>query len=109
MKLVYLVAAIIGAIVPYVYFIDHFQLHGMGLGAFIAEATITPAAQGVTADASIASFVFWAFMVQRYPSGSGPNPILFVVLNLAIGLSCALPAYLFEVERRRDARPAARA
>ena len=65
MKFVYLVAAIIGAIVPYVYFIDHFQLHGMGLGAFIAEATITPAAQGVTADASIASFVFWAFMVQR--------------------------------------------
>lgn len=105
MKIFFLIAAIVGAVVPYVYFIEHFQAHGTSLAALIAEMTSTPAAQGVTADATIASVVFWVFMTHRHRFAHGPNPILFVVINLAIGLSCALPAYLFAMELGR--RPGA--
>ena len=43
----------------------------------------------------VLSVVFWIEMLELRRRGSGPNPALFIVLNLAIGLSCALPAYLY--------------
>jgi hypothetical protein len=53
------------------------------------------AAAGFTADLLFTSFVFWLAMIIRRREGKGPNPILFIVLNLTIGLSCELPAYLY--------------
>jgi len=107
MKILYLIAAIIGAVVPFIYYVDHFQASGTSLGVFIDAITINAASRGLTADVLIASFVFWAFMIHRHRFRHGPNPILFIVVNLAIGLSCALPAYLFAMERQREAHAAA--
>lgn len=99
MKKIYLVAAVIGAIVPYIFFIDFFQEHGVDLGSFIAGLFSNGAAGGFSADLLITSFVFWIFMFQQKQRKNGPNPALFIVLNLTIGLSCALPAYLYARER----------
>ena len=101
MKLVYLVAAIIGAIVPYVFFVQHFADLGYSLGAFLAAGYANPVAGGAFSDLLISSFVFWIYMFTR---GEGaPRPWLFVILNLAIGLSCALPAYLYWREKTAPA------
>ncbi|MGB1666096.1 MAG: DUF2834 domain-containing protein [Pseudohongiellaceae bacterium] len=43
-------------------------------------------------DVVISSLVFWAFMLSQ--KEKGPVPLRFIVLNLFVGLSCALPAYL---------------
>ena len=94
-KTAYLVLAIVGAIVPYGFFIQHFGAAGFGLTDFISALFVNSAASGFTADLLITSLVFWIAMVQRRSSGIGPNPALFIFLNLAIGLSCALPAYLY--------------
>ena len=56
---------------------------------------VNPATGGFTADLVITSLVFWIAMYHRKYVGKGPNPAIFVVLNLTIGLSCALPAYLY--------------
>ncbi len=101
MKNVYLVAAIIGAAVPYVFFIQHFGAEGLALPAFIGAVLATPAASGFAADLVISSFVFWIFMFQA----RGPKPWPFIAINLLVGLSCALPAYLYF--RERGAVPAA--
>jgi hypothetical protein len=102
MKSLYLAAAILGAIVPYVFFIQHFGLHGLGLFAFVSAIFATPAASGFTSDLLISSFVFWAFMFHRSRFSQGPSPAVFIALNLLIGLSCALPAYLYAQERQRE-------
>ncbi len=94
-KTVYLVLAIIGAIVPYIFFIQHFGAAGFGLLDFISALFVNSAASGFTSDLLITSLVFWIAMYQRRSSGKGPNPAFFMFLNLAIGLSCALPAYLY--------------
>lgn len=106
MKQLFLVAAIIGAIVPYVFYIDHVATAGFGLGAFVGDVVANPAARGLTADLLISSFVFWAFMFHRNRFAHGPNPLGFIALNLLIGLSCALPAYLYaqELQRKPEAR-----
>lgn len=102
MKSLYLAAAVLGAIVPYVFFFQHFGLHGFGISAFIAAIFATPAASGFTADLLLSSFVFWAFMFHRNRFSHGPGPSIFIALNLLIGLSCALPAYFYAQERQRE-------
>lgn len=101
MKKVYLSLAIAGAVVPYLFFFDFMQEFGLNLSLFISSAFINGAAAGLGADLLISSFVFWLFMFQRHRGGNGPGPILFIVLNLTIGMSCALPAYLYAVEKRK--------
>ncbi len=94
-KTIYLVLAIIGAIIPYIFFIQHFGAAGFGLMDFISALFVNSAASGFTSDLLITSLVFWIAMYQRRSQGKGPNPAFFILLNLAIGLSCALPAYLY--------------
>lgn len=94
-KNVYLVLAIAGAVIPYVFFIEHFRAAGFGLLDFISALFVTAPAAGFTSDLLISSLVFWVAILQRRSRGKGPNPALFIVLNVSIGLSCALPAYLY--------------
>lgn len=97
LKNVYLVLAIIGAIVPYFFFLQHFDATGYAISDFLAAVFATPAASGFTADLLITSFVFWIYMFNQ--NDRSPMPWPFIVLNLSIGLSCALPSYLFWRER----------
>jgi hypothetical protein len=90
----YLGLAFAGAIVPYIFFIRHFADAGFGLPDFLSALFANPAAGGFTADLLISSLVFWIAMYHRRSRGKGPKPLLFIILNLTIGLSCALPAYL---------------
>jgi hypothetical protein len=50
----------------------------------------------------ISSLVFWIALFNRHSKGIGPRPWFFVALNLGIGLSCALPAYLYVNESRQQ-------
>ena len=100
MKKIYLVLAFIGAIIPYYFFVQHFAAVGYGLPDFLAGVFATPAASGFTADLLITSFVFWIFMFTE--ADSSKKPWLFIALNLLIGLSCALPAYLYSRERAQE-------
>jgi hypothetical protein len=106
MKMFYLLAAIVGAVVPYIFYFQHVGVSGLDFGSFFAAITATPAVRGFTADLLISSFVFWAFMFHRRRLGHGPGPALYIVLTLLIGLACALPAYLYAMEARRGAAAA---
>jgi Protein of unknown function DUF2834 len=103
MPMLYLILAVIGAIVPYLFFVEHFAAAGLGLGAFLGAAFANGAAGGFSADVLISSVVFWCYLVSR----KVPLTWLYVLINLGIGLSCALPLYLF-MTARRDAAGASK-
>ncbi len=103
MKTLYLVLALVGAVVPYIFFMQHFSSEGIGLVGFVQALFANPAASGFTADLLITSSIFWIFMFQQHKRGKGPSPVIFIVLNLLIGLSCAFPAYLYARERQQPA------
>ena len=104
LKTTYLVLAIVGAIIPYAFFIQHFNESGFGMGRFVFNLFAFPASGGFTVDLLISSLVFWIAIFSRHRKGIGPslNPWFFVALNLTIGLSCALPAYLYVNESRQQ-------
>ncbi len=87
--------AIIGGIVPLIFFGQHFGSVGFGPVEFVKALFANPAAGGFTADLLIYSLVFWIVMFYRRSKGRGPKPTLFILLNPFIGLSCALPAYVY--------------
>ena len=99
MKKIYLILAILGGIIPYLFFFKFIQTEGMNLPLFIQSLFVNGAAGGFSADLLLASFVFWLFMFMQAKESNSPKPYLFIILNLAIGLSCALPAYLYAKEK----------
>ena len=101
LKTTYLVLAVTGAIVPYLFFFQYFGETGFGLSTFVTALFVNGAAGGFSADVLISSFVFWLFLFQQRNRGHGPGPAVFIVLNLLIGLSCALPAYLYAREKKQ--------
>ncbi|MBT8084177.1 MAG: DUF2834 domain-containing protein [Woeseia sp.] len=100
LKTLYLILALLGAIVPFVFFIQHIHAVGFGLADFIAPLFATGPSAGFTADLLISSLVFWIAILHERRRNNGPPIFLFVILNLCIGLSCALPAWLYARESR---------
>ncbi|HSG87983.1 MAG TPA: DUF2834 domain-containing protein [Pseudomonadales bacterium] len=99
---VYLLLAILGALVPWLFFLDFLRANGLG-PSFVAALFANGAAGGFTADLLISSVVFWIWMGADIRERGRGSPWLFVALNLTIGLSCALPAYLHGRERASGA------
>jgi hypothetical protein len=98
LKNVYLIFTVLGTVIPLAFFATFAAQQGLDLLAFISARFVNGAAGGFSADLLISSFVFWIYMFSK--QATGPGPALFIVLNLCIGLSCALPAYLWAVQRK---------
>ena len=100
MKNVYLTLAIRGALVPYWFLFQFISVEGLNLPGFLSALFANGAVGGLSADLFISSFVFWLAMYQQRSQGKGPNIMPYVLLNLLVGLSSALPAYLYTRESR---------
>lgn len=103
MKHVYLIAAIAGAVVPYVFFIEFFLAEGMDIMTFIGGIFANGAAGGFAADIFLSSLVFWIYLGVN----KEPGMWRYVLINLLIGLSCALPYYLYVKASAPAAQPVA--
>jgi len=100
MKNIYIALAIIGAIVPYIFYVQFIQIEGVNFSLFIMQLFDNKAASGFTADVLLATVVFWFFIFQRTKEPSAPKPLIFFILSCTVGLSCALPAYLYANEKQ---------
>ena len=96
---VYMLLALAGAAGPYGFFIQHFIQEGIGLSSFVAALFATPAGSGFTVDLLVSSAVFWIFLFRESGIHGLRYPWAYVILNLAVGLSCALPLFLCFRER----------
>ena len=92
MSKVYLGLAVIGAILPFYFFLQPVDPN-LALVGILGLGFANPIAAGLTTDLLISSLVFWIYMFSA--GNDGPRPWTFIALNFFIGLSCALPAYLY--------------
>lgn len=78
------------------YFFGQFTLvNGLELGGFISAVFTTPAAAGFAVDLLVTLVVLWIFISHERFKLSAPSPILYIVINQLVGLSCALLACLY--------------
>lgn len=96
----YLLAAVAGTVIPYYYIGSTLMAEGMTLSLFVSEVMDARASFGFVVDVIISSIAFWPFLFAEAKRVRIPHAWIFVVLNLAVGLSCALPLFLFFRERR---------
>jgi len=94
-KTLYLILAVLGVAIPCLFFADFIQANGLDMTAFLEAAFANGATGGLTSDLLISSFAFWVVIIEMWRSDKGPAPWAFIILNLLIGLSFALPLYLF--------------
>jgi len=97
MRNLFLVLAIAGAVIPYLFFFEFFVEHGVALPSFLGALFANGAAGGFTADLLISSLAFWMFLIV----GKAERPWIYILVNLTIGLSCALPVYFYIVAKNR--------
>lgn len=94
----YLLLAVAGALIPYACFAVWFAEAGIGL-SFLHAAVANGVAAGFTVDVVISSLAFWVWLGADARARRAGPIWPFVVLNLIVGLSCALPAWLWRRER----------
>ena len=100
MKKIYLIAAIIGAIAPYATYFGYLATVPGALGA-LSLAWGSPIAAATLTDFTISCLVFWPFVFAESRRLGMRHWWLFIVANIFIGLSFALPAFLYVREQQR--------
>ena len=103
MRPVYLTLAVLGALLPYLFFVRFLGSDDTSLAAFVSQLFATPPAGGFTVDLLITSLAFWIWSWGEAKRLAMRRWWAYVLINLAIGLSCAFPLFLFVRERARRA------
>jgi len=94
-RLVYALAAVAGTVIPWVFFGSFLAAEGVSLVGFVQALFENGAAGGFAADLLITAGVFW-FWSYRDSRVSGVERWWLVVpATLFVGLSLAVPLYLY--------------
>ncbi|MBW4534975.1 MAG: DUF2834 domain-containing protein [Pleurocapsa minor HA4230-MV1] len=94
MQITYLILAIVGFALPYSQFIPFLVDHGLNLSLFWSQLFVNQASSAFAVDLFTSSFVFWIFVFKEGTKRQMKFLWVYIVVNLIIGLSCALPLFL---------------
>jgi Terpene cyclase DEP1 len=96
MKNIYLLLSLLGTIIPYYFLGSFFLQQGLDIDSFLSALFASNASSDFAADLLISAGVFcvWIFSQKDID-----KPWLYVLLMLAVGLSCALPFFLYQREK----------
>ena len=100
-KNIFLVLAIVGFIAPYYFFL---QVRGFDLTALFQQFAASKILSGTAMDLLISVIVFWFFMFTEANKLQMKNPWVYVLATLLVGLSFALPLFLYFRERKLASR-----
>ncbi len=94
-KAIYLALAVVGAIVPIALGVVFLTEHGLDGGEAGRQLFGSTASTLALADLSISSLVFWVWLAREAPRVGIRLWWPFVAANLLVGLSFALPLFLY--------------
>ena len=100
MKWLYLVAAIIGTVLPMSFFVPFLAEHGFNLTLFFQQLFQNNSSAGFTMDLFVSALVLWLFVFSDGRKRGMRNLWVYVVCTCLVGVSLALPLFLFNRERK---------
>jgi hypothetical protein len=101
-KNIFLILAIIGFIVPYYFFLQLPADNGFNLPVLIQPFFANNFMKGAAMDLTISVIVFWTFMFMEASKLQMKNSWVYVLATLLVGLSFALPLFLYFRERHLE-------
>lgn len=99
MQWLYLIAAILGTALPLSQLIPFLVAHGFDMQLFFRQLFQNNVSAFFGMDVIVSSLVLWLFLFSEGRRRGMKNLWLYVVCNLAVGVSMALPLFLFFRER----------
>ncbi|VDC23110.1 DUF2834 domain-containing protein [Pseudogemmobacter humi] len=91
----YLAMAVIGTVVPWLFFGSFFALHGPDVPVFLQSLFVNGAAGGFSADVLISIPIFWIWSWLDAAKHNVARWWLVLPASFFVGLSLALPLYLY--------------
>lgn len=105
-KHIYLMLAVIGFIAPYYFLILFLSEHGLDARLFWQQLTGTPISTFFAVDLLLSSITFIFYLGQEAARRSMRHEWVYLVALLTVGLSFALPLFLFVREAHLETTPA---
>lgn len=103
-KNIYLVLALIGLIAPYLFFFRFLSVNGLNVGLLVQLLFANDISTFFAVDLVISIIVFWIYMVSEATTLQMKNWWLYIVASLTVGLSFALPLFLYFRERKLESK-----
>ena len=100
----YLLLAVIGFLAPYYFFIQLSPQQGFDISALLQPLFANHFMKGLAMDLTVSVIVFWFFMFAEADRLQMKNPWLYLLATLLVGMSFALPLFLYFRERKLEAQ-----
>ena len=107
MKWLYLIAAILGAVLPLSQFVPFLAANGLDLPLFMRQLFQNHVSAFFAMDVIVSSLALWLFVFSEGRRRGMTKLWLYVVCSLTVGVSMALPLFLFFRERKISENSAA--
>jgi hypothetical protein len=101
-KNIYLLLAILGFVAPYYFFLQLPGEDGFDLAQLIQPLFANNLLRGVAMDLMVSVIVFWVYVFAEATKLQMKNPWLYLLATLLVGLSFALPLFLYCRERQLE-------
>lgn len=100
MKWLYLIGAIVGAVLPVSQLVPFLTAHGLDLALFVRQLFANHVSAFFGMDVFVSSLVLWLFVFSEGRRRAMKHLWVYVLCNLVVGVSLALPLFLFFRERK---------
>ena len=101
-KNIFLILAVLGFFAPYYFFLQMPGQNGFDIPALLQPLFANNLLRGVAMDFMVSVIVFWAYVFAEANKLQMKNPWLYVLATLLVGMSFALPLFLYFRERKLD-------
>jgi len=99
---IYLLIAIIGTVVPYYHFGQFLIENGLDIGEFFNQMLASPIASFFTWDVVISTLAVITLVMTEGRRKGMKHLWVYVLFNLTVGVSLALPAFLYARQVKLD-------
>jgi hypothetical protein len=99
---VYLCLAVLGTILPLSVFVPFIFTSGIGPGRFLQQLLLTPVSRFFGLDVLISAVTLWVFVIREGRRLKMGRLWIYFVCTLFVGVSLALPLFLFIRARREE-------
>jgi hypothetical protein len=94
-KNIYLIFALLGLLIPYYFLVKFLSTSGFDIPVLVAQLFANNISAFFAIDLVISILVFWVWMVNEANKLRMKNWWLYILASLTVGLSFALPLFLY--------------